>query len=187
MVRVELKCQSDFSDIALVFNHLLDSFELELRGKGAFSSTSFEHASPHFHCFNINRISRCPELPIHYKAIDDFPLAYRTVTDGTAEDISAQWQFRKLQTLAMQNYTRYAPQVQQRYQQLEIHFEVLRQEMEREYLSIYRSDSLKARLLIQQFCAQACAEALTVTQELTNQLFTQLAQDVNSKYLFSGA
>ena len=59
--------------------------------------------------------------------------------------------------------------------------------MEREYLSIYRSDSLKARLLIQQFCAQACAEALTVTQELTNQLFTQLAQDVNSKYLFSGA
>ncbi|WP_392454203.1 inovirus Gp2 family protein [Edwardsiella piscicida] len=33
MVRVELKCQSDFSDIALVFNHLLDSFELELREK----------------------------------------------------------------------------------------------------------------------------------------------------------
>ncbi|AKH89122.1 C69 family dipeptidase [Edwardsiella tarda] len=126
-------------------------------------------------------------IPCYPQAIDDFPLAYRTVTDGTAEDISAQWQFRKLQTLAMQNYTRYAPQVQQRYQQLEIHFEVLRQEMEREYLSIYRSDSLKARLLIQQFCAQACAEALTVTQELTNQLFTQLAQDVNSKYLFSGA
>lgn len=37
---VELKCQRDFSDIALVFNHLLDSFEPELRGKGAFSPTS---------------------------------------------------------------------------------------------------------------------------------------------------
>lgn len=40
MARVELKCQRDFSDIALVFNHLLDSFEPELRGKGAFSPTS---------------------------------------------------------------------------------------------------------------------------------------------------
>ncbi len=66
MVRVELKCQRDFSDITLVFNQLPDSFEPELRGKGAFSSTSFEHASPHFHCFSINRISRCPELPSLY-------------------------------------------------------------------------------------------------------------------------
>ena len=66
IVRVELECQRDFSDITLVFNHLLDSFKPEPRGKGTFSPTSFDHASPHFHCFNINRISRCPELPIHY-------------------------------------------------------------------------------------------------------------------------
>ncbi|ATZ29873.1 hypothetical protein CV83915_1p0001 (plasmid) [Escherichia coli] len=66
MVRVELECQRDFSDISLVFNHLLDSFKLELRGKGTCSPTGFDHASPHFHCFNINRISRCPELSIHY-------------------------------------------------------------------------------------------------------------------------
>jgi len=66
MVRVELKYQRDFSDITLVFNHLSDSFKLELRGKGTFSPTSFDHASPHFHCFNINRISRYPELPNHY-------------------------------------------------------------------------------------------------------------------------
>ncbi len=66
IARVELKCQRDFSDIALVFNYLLESFELELRGKGAFSPTSFEYASPQFHYFNINRISRCLGLPIHY-------------------------------------------------------------------------------------------------------------------------
>ncbi|EAY4097776.1 TPA: tyrosine-type recombinase/integrase [Escherichia coli] len=51
--------------MTLVFNHLSDSFKLELRGKGTFSPTSFDHASPHFHCFNINRISRCPELQCH--------------------------------------------------------------------------------------------------------------------------
>ncbi|MEG3672198.1 hypothetical protein U9Z90_20355, partial [Escherichia fergusonii] len=45
------------------------SFELELRGKCAFSPTSFDHTSPHIHCFNINRILRCPELPLHYKPL----------------------------------------------------------------------------------------------------------------------
>jgi hypothetical protein len=66
MIRIEFECPRDFPNISLVFNNLLDSFELELRGKGALSPTSFNHASSHFHCFNINRISRCPELPIHY-------------------------------------------------------------------------------------------------------------------------
>jgi transposase len=33
----------------------------ELRGKYAFSPTNFEHRLPHVHCFDINRISRCPE------------------------------------------------------------------------------------------------------------------------------
>ncbi|WP_232238225.1 C69 family dipeptidase [Edwardsiella hoshinae] len=126
-------------------------------------------------------------IPCYPQAIDEFPLAYRTVTDGSADDLSAQWRFRKLQTLVMQNYPRYAPRVQQRYQQLEARFEALRLEMEQEYLSVYQEDSLKARCLVQQFCTQAFAEALAVTRELTNQLFTQLAQDVNSKYLFAGA
>ena len=40
MARVECNVPArTFSDIALVFNHLLDSFEPELRGKGAFSPT----------------------------------------------------------------------------------------------------------------------------------------------------
>ncbi|MNH42864.1 hypothetical protein D3C79_1046520 [compost metagenome] len=69
MVRIEFECLSDFPGIALVFNNLLDSFEFELRGKCSFSPTSFDHELPHVHCFNINRISRCPELLIHYKPV----------------------------------------------------------------------------------------------------------------------
>lgn len=61
--------QKELLDMWLVFNNLFDSFEFELRGKCTFSPTSFDHASPHVHCFNINRISRCPELLIHYNAL----------------------------------------------------------------------------------------------------------------------
>lgn len=68
MVRIEFECLRDLPGIELAFYNLLDSFEFELWGKCAFSPTSFDHGLPHVHCFNINRISRCPELLIQYNA-----------------------------------------------------------------------------------------------------------------------
>lgn len=87
----------------------------------------------------------------------------------------------------MVNYYRYAPGVQQEYQRLESRFSDLQKAMESEYIKIYQEDMVEADRLLQRFGEQVFAEALETTQTLTNRLFTQLAQDVNAKYLFAGA
>lgn len=126
-------------------------------------------------------------IPFYPNAGGDVPAAYGEVTSGEADTFSAQWQFRKLQTLIMVNYYRYAPGVQQEYQRLESRFSDLQKAMESEYIKIYQEDMVEADRLLQRFGEQVFAEALETTQTLTNRLFTQLAQDVNAKYLFAGA
>ncbi|WP_392420501.1 C69 family dipeptidase [Edwardsiella piscicida] len=126
-------------------------------------------------------------IPVYANSIHQFPQAYRTVTSGKADSVSAQWQFRKLQTLVMMDYYKYAPVVQKAYKQQEATFSVMQRDMEKAYLATYQKDPAKAQQLVQQFEDRVFSDALSTTQTLTNQIFTQLTQDVNTKYKFAGA
>lgn len=56
----------DFFNICQEFNHRLNNLTFECLSKSTFNLASFNHVSPHFSCFIINRISKCTERLIPY-------------------------------------------------------------------------------------------------------------------------
>lgn len=121
-----------------------------------------------------------------YQGISSYPEAYCKGTDRSSSD-SAYWQLRKVQTLGMVNYNRYAPIIKEAYLKLEAEMDQRMKEMEEEYLSIYQIRPLQAQDLLQEFSDKLLLRVLDVTDKLVEQLFTQLAADTQSEYRFAGA
>ncbi|KMQ79188.1 hypothetical protein ACS33_05115 [Edwardsiella ictaluri] len=59
--------------------------------------------------------------------------------------------------------------------------------MEQEYLTLYKSQPKKARLLLQQFEDQTMQDALKLTDQLTSQVVTKMTHATDMKYHFEGA
>ncbi len=79
-----------------------------------------------------------------YQGLSKLPEAY-TIGDGHSSNDSAYWKFRKVQTLGMVNYNKYAPLIQETYLKLEEEMDQRQREMEEQYLSIYEKQPIHAR------------------------------------------
>ncbi|WP_318476654.1 C69 family dipeptidase [Photobacterium leiognathi] len=122
----------------------------------------------------------------YYQGMTQVPKAL-TLGNDKADDQSANWQFRKLQTLAMTNWNEFAPIVQKAYQQFEQQTAVKQQALEKQYLAIYKKEPKKAQALINQFEQKTVDDALTLTHDLTNTLLTKMTHDTDMLYHFEGA
>ncbi len=121
-----------------------------------------------------------------YQGMTAFTEAYTKGTDQCSDD-SAYWQFRKVQTLGMVNYNKYAPIIKEAYLKWEEETEQRQREMEHEYLQIVEKQPLKAKDLVQQFTAETMDSALALAKELEHTLFTELTRDTQATYRFAGA
>ncbi|OKB66838.1 peptidase C69 [Serratia marcescens] len=122
----------------------------------------------------------------YYQGIAHYLPGYEKGTDRASGD-SVNWKYRKLQTLVMQNYNAYAPDVQRAYHAFEQQTAQRQHTMEQTYLKLYQSQPKQAQALLQQFEDQTMQDALTLTDTLTNQVFTKLTHDTDMKYHFEGA
>lgn len=124
-------------------------------------------------------------IPFYSDCLKDFPQEYKIVTTGEADSVSAQWKFRKLQTLVMVDYYHYAPIVQQAYADTEKQFSVQQYNLEQEYQHLLETSPEQALKRVEQFHNEVFRQALRVTDMLTNQIFTLLTRDFNRRYKFA--
>ena len=124
-------------------------------------------------------------VPVYYGP-DSYTEAY-TIGSPQADNASAHWKFRKLQTLAMIDFNKYSKIVQAEYSKQEAQFAKEQQAMEKEYLSIYKTDPAKAKQLLQDFQNKVMQDALNTTDKLTNIIMQDLTNSVNERYRFKGA
>lgn len=124
-------------------------------------------------------------VPVYYGP-DSYVEAY-TIGSPQADNASAHWKFRKLQTLAMIDFNKYSKIVQAEYSKQEAQFAEEQQAMEKEYLSIYKKDPAKAKQLLQDFQNKVMQDALNTTDKLTNIIMQDLTNSVNERYRFKGA
>ncbi len=122
----------------------------------------------------------------YYQGMTEVPKALTIGTDK-ADNLSANWQFRKLQTIAMTNWSEFSPIVQKAYQQFEQQTAVKQQELEKQYLAIYKKQPKQAQALINQFEQKTVDNALALTNELTNTLLTKMTHNTDMLYHFEGA
>ncbi len=124
-------------------------------------------------------------LPL-YQGVRRFPKAY-SKGNGHADDKSAYWRFRKVMTLGMVNYNKYAPIIKEAYDKLEAENDQRQKEMEEAYLKLYKKEPMKALDLLQDFSDSILNHALEVADDLVNELFTRLTYDIQQEYMFHGA
>lgn len=119
-----------------------------------------------------------------YQGMDQFPVAY---TKGTnkADSESAYWKFRKVQTLAMEDFGKYAPIVQERYAAYEKSAEEQMKAFEPKYLEMAKKNPAAAKKMIQEFNEKIAQQALDTADALTNELFTLRVEDIQKKVFFS--
>ncbi len=134
-------------------------------------------------CFGMGTLSMF--MPM-YQGIKSIPEEYTKGTDQSSQD-SAYWKMRKVQTLGMVNYNKYAPIIQARYRAFEEETDQRQKEMEMEYLRIYKEQPLKAQELLQEFSDKMFREALRISDELVEILFTEITRDTQATYRFAGA
>ena len=121
-----------------------------------------------------------------YQGVTSYPQAYLLGTDHSSAD-SAYWKMRKVMTLGMVNFNRYAPLIQETYAKLEAEMTQRQKEMEQQYLAIYKSLPMHAQDMLQAFSDKTLLDALKVVDRLQEELFTRLTSDIQAEYKFAGA
>lgn len=113
--------------------------------------------------------------------------AYYQIGSESADDNSAFWKFRKLQTLALQNFPKYAPLVQNSFTKLNQQIAQQQIEFEHQYVKVYAKNPAKAAQLLDQFTTDTQNQVFAEVAKLTNQILTDMTIDVNKTYIFEGA
>lgn len=124
-------------------------------------------------------------LPL-YQGITSYPEAYMKGTNEASVD-SAYWKFRKVMTLGMVNYNKYAPIIKEAYLKFEAETDQRQREMEEEYLRIYKTQPLRAKDMLQEFSDSILIKGMELADRLQEKIFTQLTKDIQAEYLFHGA
>lgn len=119
-------------------------------------------------------------LPYYY-GLDGFIDGYDKGS-YQADDESIYWVYRKLQTLVMMDYNKYAPIVKEAYKNFEDSLDIRQEKMEKEYVNLYKTDKNKANKLLNDFSKQAMMDAKLLTMDLTNKIFTLLTEDTDAKW-----
>ena len=121
-----------------------------------------------------------------YQGISSIPAGFDVGTDKASDD-SVYWKFRKLQTLVMTDFNKYAPKVKESFASFEASTADLQKKMEDQYMATYKNDPDQAKQIIQDFQNKMVEDALALTASLTNEIFTQMTNDTDNKYHFEGA
>nr|WP_314678712.1 C69 family dipeptidase [uncultured Capnocytophaga sp.] len=124
-------------------------------------------------------------IPI-YQGVTSYPEAY-TKGDNHCKEDSAYWILRRVQTLGMVNYNKYAPVIRDTYDRFEAEMEQRQREMEADYLALYPTHPIAAQQLLQRFSDKLLTDVLQVSKDLLDDLFTRLTLDVQAEYRFAGA
>lgn len=124
-------------------------------------------------------------LPL-YQGVTDVPEEYKT-GNGHCSDDSAYWIFRKVMTLAMTDYNRFAPIVKETYHKLEQENDQRQKEFEADYLKVCKDQPVKAQEMLQAFSDELLVRALVVADDLANDLLTRMTKSTMEEYLFHGA
>lgn len=130
-----------------------------------------------------------PSLSVYipyYQGLEHYLPGYDKGTDNASQD-SVSWKYRTLQTLVMQNYNAYAPEVEKAYAEFEKNTATQQASMEKEYLKLYQAHPQQAQKVLQSFEDKVMADALALTNKLTLQVITQMTHDTDMKYHFEGA
>lgn len=130
-----------------------------------------------------------PSLSVYipyYQGLEHYLPGYDKGTDNASQD-SVSWKYRTLQTLVMQNYNAYAPEVEKAYAEFEKNTATQQASMEKEYLKLYQAHPQQAQKVLQSFEDKVMADALALTNKLTQQVITQMTHDTDMKYHFEGA
>ena len=121
-----------------------------------------------------------------YQGVTSYPEAYSKGDHHCSED-SAYWILRKVQSLGMVNYNKYAPVIRDVYDRFEEEMHQRQEEMEKDYLALYPTHPIAAQELLQNFSDKLLEAVLQVSRDLLNDLFTRLTIDVQAEYRFAGA
>ncbi len=121
-----------------------------------------------------------------YQGVTSYPEAYSKGDHHCSED-SAYWILRKVQSLGMVNYNKYAPVIRDVYDRFEEEMHQRQEEMEKDYLALYPTHPIAAQKLLQNFSDKLLEDVLQVSRDLLNDLFTRLTIDVQAEYRFAGA
>lgn len=114
------------------------------------------------------------------------PADYQTGTDQ-ADNTSAWWRFRKLQALVMQNFQKYAPQVQTAYGKLNASIQQQQVVFEANYVKAYAKNPKQAQKMLDEFTRRTVDQVFAVTDTLTNSVMSQLSSDTSVTWLYEGA
>ena len=117
-----------------------------------------------------------------YAGFRDVPAEFSTGTDH-ADNVSAYWTFRKLQTLAMTDYPTLAPIVHEACAAQEKKLLCACDEMEARYLAA--PSPSQAQAILTEFNKRVLKETLQFINELTNELFTQRTADIEKANFFA--
>ena len=115
------------------------------------------------------------------------PAIYKTGVGTIADNTSAYWQLRKVQTLAMTDYNQFAPMVKKAYAEFEKKQTALMAQTQKDYLTIYKTDPQKAQTLLNNFELTVTHQAMATASNLQNRIITQMTSDTNATYPFKGA
>ena len=121
-----------------------------------------------------------------YQGVTSYPEAYSKGDHHCSED-SAYWILRKVQSLGMVNYNKYASVIRDVYDRFEEEMHQRQEEMEKDYLALYPTHPIAAQELLQNFSNKLLEDVLQVSRDLLNDLFTRLTIDVQAEYRFAGA
>jgi len=122
----------------------------------------------------------------YYQGLDEYIEPYTKGGTECSND-SAYWKFRKVQTLGMTNYNRYAPFIQRVYNDFESKTDDKMRDMEEKYLKCFKKGPSKAKQMLNEFNKNVMQEALDITDKLIEDLFTRMTSDIESVYKFHGA
>ena len=120
----------------------------------------------------------------YYQGLDAYPAHYGVGTDK-ADNVSAYWKYRKLQTLVMTDYPKLAPIVKKAYGEFETQLAERQKAFEAEYLKVAKADPKKAKKMIHDWSYKVIADAEALTDKLTNEMFTIRTEDIQKANFFA--
>ncbi|MDO5532735.1 C69 family dipeptidase [Sutterella sp.] len=118
-----------------------------------------------------------------YQGLDAFPRAWGIGTDE-ADDESAFWKIRKLQTLVMTDYPALAPIVKDAFAKFEAETRGKCAAFEAKYLKLAAQDPGAAAKLLHDFNFRVADDALALTARLTNRVFTLRTRSIEAEVPF---
>ncbi len=119
-----------------------------------------------------------------YQGVKKFPKEFALGTNE-ADDKSAYWIFRKVQTLAMTDYEHLAPIVKEASGAYEASLPEKMQAIEKRYLQLAHANEKRALKFLEKQNKKLMLEAMSLAKEVLNRLFTAATGNIQASIFFA--